>query len=70
MRLFILFLFFVLAFAFDHMYSRVRAEQKECEGVVVDLEQALQEIRTIKGLIPICSVCKKIRDDEGSWQKL
>jgi len=29
-----------------------------------------EEIKTLKGIIPICSYCKSIRDDEGSWEQL
>ena len=32
------------------------------------LEKALNEIHTLKGLIPICASCKKVRDDKGFWQ--
>jgi len=28
------------------------------------------EIKTLRGFLPICSVCKKIRDDEGYWQRV
>lgn len=35
-----------------------------------NLEQALGEIKTLSGLIPICSNCKKIRDDKGYWQQV
>lgn len=31
------------------------------------LQQALREVRTLSGLLPICASCKKIRDDEGYW---
>jgi GAF domain-containing protein len=34
------------------------------------LEDALKEVRTLQGLIPICANCKKIRDDKGFWQKV
>lgn len=33
-------------------------------------ERARQELRVLKGLIPICSSCKKIRDDAGDWQQM
>ncbi|MCF8065851.1 MAG: DUF3365 domain-containing protein [Desulfarculaceae bacterium] len=33
-------------------------------------DQARQEVRTLSGLLPICSHCKKIRDDKGDWQRL
>lgn len=35
-----------------------------------DLQKALNEINTLKGILPICSYCKKIRDDAGSWNRL
>ncbi|MDA3835203.1 MAG: hypothetical protein PF495_17600 [Spirochaetales bacterium] len=35
-----------------------------------ELQNALNEIKTLKGIIPICSYCKKIRDDEGVWNRL
>jgi len=35
-----------------------------------DLETALSEIKTLKGILPICSHCKKIRDDDGYWNQL
>lgn len=34
------------------------------------LQKALNEIKTLRGIIPICSHCKKIRDDEGVWNQL
>ncbi|HOI74547.1 MAG TPA: hypothetical protein PLO63_10400 [Syntrophales bacterium] len=35
-----------------------------------ELKTAREEIKTIAGFIPICASCKKIRDDEGSWNQL
>lgn len=35
-----------------------------------ELEQALTEIKTLKGFLPICANCKKIRDDDGYWQEV
>ncbi len=34
------------------------------------LKDALEEIKTLRGIIPICSGCKKIRDDKGFWQQV
>ena len=34
------------------------------------LEQALAEIETLKGILPICAHCKKIRGDEGYWEQV
>ncbi|MEJ2158246.1 MAG: response regulator [Desulfobacteraceae bacterium] len=35
-----------------------------------ELQNALKDIRTLSGLIPICSSCKKIRDDKGFWNQV
>lgn len=34
------------------------------------LEKALEEIKTLRGIVPICSYCKKTRDDEGFWDNV
>ena len=39
-------------------------------NTVARLEEALQNIKTLTGLLPICANCKKIRDDEGYWQQI
>lgn len=42
----------------------------EREKLIVELKQALDEIKTLKGFLPICAACKKIRDDKGYWQQI
>jgi len=44
--------------------------EKENEKLIEKLEQALIEIKSLQGIIPICSHCKKIRDDKGYWNIL
>ena len=34
------------------------------------LQKALGEIKTLKGILPICASCKSIKDDKGYWQKV
>ncbi|MCP3927617.1 MAG: hypothetical protein GY705_00770 [Bacteroidetes bacterium] len=34
------------------------------------MTDALKEIKTLKGIIPICASCKKIRDDNGYWNQI
>lgn len=34
------------------------------------LQQSLEEVRTLRGLLPICSWCRKVRDDEGLWTQI
>ena len=49
--------------------ERKRAE-RERERLVGELQRALAEVKTLSGLLPICSHCKKIRDDKGSWNQI
>ena len=42
----------------------------ELESTIEHLQQALQEVKQLSGLLPICANCKKIRDGQGSWQPL
>lgn len=47
------------------------AEEKTVqEKLIKELQEALANIRTLKGLIPICASCKKVRDDKGYWQQV
>lgn len=43
---------------------------KEKDSLILDLQNAAREIKTLRGIIPICSYCKKIRDDKGYWTQL
>ncbi|MFH1091729.1 MAG: PAS domain-containing protein [Pseudomonadota bacterium] len=40
------------------------------KGLISDLEKALAEVKVLRGLLPICAHCKRVRDDEGLWQKI
>ena len=44
--------------------------EKERQKVFVELQKALSEVKKLSGLIPICSSCKKIRDDNGYWSEV
>jgi YesN/AraC family two-component response regulator len=35
-----------------------------------ELQKALEEVKTLRGILPICSNCRKVRDDEGYWQEV
>ncbi|OPZ17775.1 MAG: putative transcriptional regulatory protein pdtaR [candidate division BRC1 bacterium ADurb.BinA364] len=43
---------------------------KELAKKNAELEQALAEVKTLRGIIPICARCKKIRDDQGFWRQV
>jgi DNA-binding NtrC family response regulator len=44
----------------------VAAQQR----LIAQLEEALSKVKTLSGLLPICSACKKIRDDQGYWSQV
>jgi PAS domain S-box-containing protein len=54
----------------DRDITLERALQEEREAVIAELQQALENIKTLKGLIPICASCKKVRNDQGYWQQV
>jgi PAS domain S-box-containing protein len=49
--------------------ERKRAEE-ERETLLQKLQTALAEVRILRGILPICSYCKRIRDDENYWQSV
>ena len=51
------------------IYKREQAE-KERENLIAELQDAVRKIKTLSGLLPICSNCKKIRDDKGYWKQI
>ncbi|MBI9092091.1 MAG: response regulator [Desulfobacterium sp.] len=48
----------------------LRRLKKDLEARNKKLQLALDEIKTLRGIIPICAHCKKIRDDQGYWEQL
>ena len=44
--------------------------ESERESFIEELKNAISEIKTLQGIIPICSYCKKIRDDKGYWEQI
>jgi hypothetical protein len=51
------------------MQNRKRAEIEK-DSLIVELKDALDKVKTLSGLLPICSSCKKIRDDKGYWNQI
>ncbi len=60
----------ILAKSIDTMAENIELSYDEKEKVINDLKVALDEINVLKGIIPICSYCKKIRNDKGAWDAL
>lgn len=49
--------------------ARVDSDRKR-EKIIAELQDALGQIKTMEGLIPICASCKNIRDDKGFWNNV
>ena len=50
-----------------HDVTRRKQAEDERERLIKELQAALTQVKTLSGLLPICSSCKKIRDDQGYW---
>jgi DNA-binding response OmpR family regulator len=51
-----------------HVGERALGLQVELRKRVAELEAALAQVKHLQGLLPICSDCKRIRDDQNDWQ--
>lgn len=51
------------------VFQRGKAE-KEREELILRLQDALAHVKTLRGLLPICANCKRIRDDQGYWRSV
>jgi hypothetical protein len=49
---------------------RLRIFQRRERELERQVERALAELKVLRGMLPICSLCKKIRDDQGYWEDL
>jgi YesN/AraC family two-component response regulator len=54
---------------FENMLE-LRRLNAELQARNQELQEALDQVRTLRGLIPICQSCKKIRDDQGYWHQV
>jgi diguanylate cyclase len=59
-----------LLYSIIHDISDRKKIEQEKAQLIEKLTKALEEIKTLKGILPICSSCKKIRDDKGYWQQI
>jgi CheY-like chemotaxis protein len=54
----------------QELEAMVEARTRELTGTVAKLNEALNNVKTLSGFIPICAGCKKIRDDRGFWNRV
>jgi len=51
-------------------WGRIIRAERERDRLIEDLKVALAKIESLQGLLPICSSCKRIRNDEGAWTQV
>jgi len=47
-----------------------KQSEAERDQLIQDLQDALANVKSLSGLLPICAGCKKIRDDQGYWNQV
>jgi uncharacterized paraquat-inducible protein A len=59
--------FFVI---FTVVLSFLKKDLEERRRLIAELQQTLGQVKQLSGLLPVCSSCKKIRDDNGDWKQM
>ena len=54
----------------SHILDKRDVAEKKNEKLIQELKKALTNVKQLSGLLPICSSCKKIRDDKGYWNQI
>lgn len=72
MILFLPYTFFLTGIFLVYAYIGYMVElfSRETFSISKNLKNSLEEIKTLSGLLPICSQCKKVRDDRGYWNQV
>ena len=59
-----------LVFCICRDVTEAKSVAEERERLLLELQDAAAEIKTLQGILPICSFCKRVRDDKGYWEKV
>jgi integral membrane sensor domain MASE1 len=60
----------VMTMTLAAVVSEHRRTELQREALIMELEQAFKKVKTLKGLLPVCAACRRIRDDQGHWDDL
>jgi PAS domain S-box-containing protein len=47
-----------------------KQDEAQREKLIIELQDSLTQVRTLRGLLPICAMCKKIKDNDGYWHHI
>jgi hypothetical protein len=53
-----------------YLAARARADYEDQTRLAAELKEALNQVKQLKGLLPICAWCKRVRDDQGYWHQV
>jgi PAS domain S-box-containing protein len=59
-----------ILFSFIRDISRRKRAENDRERLIHELSEALENVKNLRGIFPICASCKKIRNDEGYWEQV
>lgn len=54
----------------DHLEEQVAKRTEALKKMNDDLQQALDDIKTLEGILPLCSFCKRIKRENGEWEAI
>lgn len=63
-------LFYFVFKPLNRHIAQCQRTEVEKDFLIAELHKALTEVKVLRGIVPICSSCKKIRDDNGFWQQV
>ena len=52
------------------LWAKILQADEEKSKIIIELQKALDRVKTLSGLLPICASCKKVRDDQGYWNQI
>jgi K+-sensing histidine kinase KdpD len=61
---------FILFIVFAYVISQIREIVSEYQRLNDELQDALGEVKRLSGFLPVCSWCKRIRDEHGQWHQM
>jgi hypothetical protein len=58
------------AFMLDLLFRGIFVQMQERKKLIIELQDSIAAVKILRGLLPICASCKKVRDDKGYWSQI